>query len=96
MARPKGLPKTGGRTKGQPNKTTTIAKEAIAQVADNLGGVSRLTAWVRENPDNEKAFWVSVYPKLLPLQLSGEGGGPIETVTTIELVAGESDDQGSD
>jgi hypothetical protein len=78
MARPKGLPKTGGRKKGQQNKSTVIAKEAIAQVADNLGGVNRLTAWAQSDPDNEKAFWVSIYPKLLPLQVSGEGGGAVQ------------------
>jgi hypothetical protein len=67
-----------GRPKGAKNKTTTIAKEAIAQVADNLGGAARLTAWAQENADNEKAFWVSIYPKLLPLQVTGENGGPVQ------------------
>jgi hypothetical protein len=31
--------KTGGRVKGVPNKLTTGAKEVIAQVASNIGGV---------------------------------------------------------
>jgi hypothetical protein len=41
---------------GVPNKLTTGAKEVIAQVAANIGGVARMTKWVRESPENEKAF----------------------------------------
>ena len=63
--------KTGGRVKGVPNKLTTGAKEVIAQVASNIGGVARMTAWVRESKENEKAFWTNIYTKLLPLQVAG-------------------------
>jgi len=70
--------KTGGRKKGIPNKTTTIVKEAIAIAADRLGGVERLVEWAKEAPENEKAFWVSVYPKLLPLQVNGDPNQPVE------------------
>ena len=35
--------KTGGRKTGVPNKLTTGAKEVIAQVAENIGGVARMT-----------------------------------------------------
>lgn len=43
--------------------------------------------WAKEDASNEKAFWTSIYPKLLPLQLTGNGGGPVEAVHKIELVA---------
>lgn len=82
-----GTPKTGGRKKGTPNKTTTVAKEAIALAAEKLGGTERLVSWAKEDPLNERMFWGTIYPKLLPLQVSGENGGPIETVTRIELAA---------
>jgi len=62
-----------GRPKGSRNKTTRAAKEAIAFAAEGLGGAERLVAWAKENPDNEKAFWVSVYPRLLPLEVHGSG-----------------------
>ena len=69
-------PRAGmGRPKGALNKTTTIAKDAIAQAADNLGGVARLTDWIKEDPLNERAFWSTIYPKLLPLQVNGSGEG---------------------
>ena len=67
-----------GRTKGCTNKTTRTAKEAIALAADKLGGTDRLVAWAKEDALNERAFWATIYPKLLPLQLSGDDkGGPI-------------------
>lgn len=67
-----------GRPKGIPNKLTTSAKEAIAQAAEALGGPTRLVAWAQEDPINERAFWTSIYPKLLPLQVVGEGDGPLQ------------------
>lgn len=71
-----------GRPKGSPNRTTASAKEAIAQAAEGLGGTNRLIAWAQEDPANERAFWATIYPKLLPLQVSGEDGGPIQAVIT--------------
>jgi hypothetical protein len=66
-----------GRKKGVPNKTTQVAKDAIAAAAEALGGADRLAKWAKEDPANERAFWATIYPKLLPLQVSGEGGGPV-------------------
>lgn len=63
-----------GRKKGVPNRTTATAKSAIELAAEKLGGGERLFAWAQEDPDNEKAFWTSIYPRLLPLK--HEGGGP--------------------
>lgn len=79
--KPKKGPNTGnagkGRPKGALNKTTTAAKDAIAQAALDLGGTARLVAWAQEDPLNERTFWGTIYPKLLPLQVAGEGGGPL-------------------
>lgn len=77
--------KTGGRQKGSLNKTTATAKEAIALAAEQLGGTERLVAWAKEDPANERAFWSTIYPKLLPLQVTGDGGGPLQ-IEKIERV----------
>ena len=69
-----------GRPKGALNKTTKAAKEAITEAAEALGGAKRLAEWAKEDPQNERVFWGSIYPKLLPLQVSGEGGGPLQLV----------------
>jgi hypothetical protein len=62
-----------GKPKGATNKTTLAAKEMIAQAADKLGGLDRLVSWAKEDAKNESAFWAGMYPKLLPLQVSGPG-----------------------
>lgn len=74
--------KTGGRQKGTPNKTTQAAKDAIASAAEQLGGTARMVEWAKEDPANERVFWGTIYPKLLPLQVSGADDGPIK----IEIV----------
>lgn len=66
-----------GRPKGVPNKATILAKNAIAEVAEQLGGATRMVAWVNEDPKNEAIFWGTIYPKLLPLQVTGDAGGPV-------------------
>lgn len=68
-----------GRKKGTPNKTTQLAKDAIAQAAEELGGATRLVKWAKEDAKNEHAFWATIYPKLLPLKIGGDGTA-IETL----------------
>lgn len=82
----------GGRKKGTPNKTTAKVKEAVEAVFEGLGGVPALQRWVQADPDNAKTFYGSIWPKLLPVQLSGEGGGPIKLESKVN-VAGLNDDQ---
>lgn len=74
------------RAKAVPNAVTAAAKDAIAQAAVQLGGHERIVAWAKEDPKNEATFWSSIYPKLIPMQLSGEGGGPIEHGLTVRFV----------
>jgi hypothetical protein len=89
MAAAKGTrpPNAGkGRAKGVPNKTTTAAKEAIALAAEGLGGTNRLIAWAQEDPLNERAFWSSIYPKLIPVTLAGDANNPIGMSMRVEFV----------
>ena len=67
-----------GRPKNSPNKTTTSAKAAIALAAEGLGGVKRLVAWAKSSPENERVFWSTIYPRLVPHEVSGSpDGSPI-------------------
>ena len=66
-----------GKPKGATSKTTRAAKEAIAFAAEGLGGAERLIVWAQSDPKNESAFWTSIYPKLLPLQLAGDADNPL-------------------
>lgn len=76
-----------GRPKGVLNKTTQEAKSAIALVAQGLGGSDRMLAWVQEDPANEKLFWSSIYPKLLPLQVANADGEEFKTRRIVEFVS---------
>ncbi len=69
-----------GRVKGVPNKSTALAKSVIEGVVDRLGGTERLLAWAQSDPANESDFWVKIFPKLLPLQLTGADGGALQVV----------------
>jgi hypothetical protein len=71
----RGRKKTGGRKKGTVNKTTQLAKDAIAQAAASLGGTERLVKWVQEDPLNERVFWSQIYTKLMPVQVETGPGG---------------------
>ena len=71
-----------GKPKGAINHMTRTAKEAISIAADRLGGADRLVEWVQEDPLNERAFWSSIYPKLLPLQVAADAESPL----TIQIV----------
>lgn len=90
MSRPAGLPKTGGRKAGTPNKTTQVLKEAIlaaAEAANEDGTVGYLT-WLAKN--NSSAF-ASLLGKVLPMTLVGDSDNPIEhrheDNTARELIA---------
>lgn len=84
-----------GRGKGNPNKATKNAREAIARFVD--GNADRLNRWLDEIEANDgpKAAFQCFsdlleyhVPKLARHEHTGEGGGPVKTVTRIELVAG--------
>lgn len=77
--------KGAGRPKGSVNKVGKEAKEVIAAAAEALGGMTRLVEWAKADPQNEKAFWATVYPKLLPLTVAGDKDNPLETVTRFKL-----------
>jgi hypothetical protein len=74
-----------GRKKGVPNRQTAAAKDAIAMAAEGLGGVDRLVSWAREDPLNERAFWATIYPKLIPVQLAGDPDNPVGLSLTVSF-----------
>lgn len=71
-------PKTGGRAKGTPNKVTGEVKAMVLEALSRAGGVTYLTKQAKENP----VAFLSLVGKVLPLQVTGEGGGPVRVVTS--------------
>ncbi len=74
-----------GRKKGVPNKTTKLAKQAIADAFDNLGGTDALVEWAQKNDENRKVFYSQIWTKIIPLQVSGDPDSPIQTESKISL-----------
>lgn len=72
-----GTPKTGGRKKGTPNKITATVKTAIEKAFDEVGGHKWLVKQASENPNG----FMTLLGKLLPTQITGEGGGPVQVAT---------------
>ena len=83
MARPKGSPKTGGRKPGVPNKTTKALKDAILEAAEIAGGAGDderpggLVGYLASLAADKPAVFGALLGRVLPLQLTGDGGGPI-------------------
>lgn len=76
--------KYGGRKKGTLNKTTIIAhdvKRMFFEALDNVGGVKYLTDLARTQPK----IFIPALVRLLPTELSGPNGGPIQTQQLQDL-----------
>ena len=73
-------PRAGmGRPKGAQNKTTALLKDAILRAAEQAGDgdmVEYLTQQARLNPGP----FLSLLGKVLPMQVTGEDGGPVQVV----------------
>lgn len=79
-----GRNKTGGRQKGTPNKTTALLKDAILLAATNAGKgdmAAYLEAQARDNPGP----FLALLGKVLPMQVTGEGGGAIRAKVTLSF-----------
>ena len=92
MPKPKGAPKSGGRSPGTPNRKTAETQKAVEESGltplqymlsvmrnDNEEGQRRLAAAQAAAP--------YVHAKLSSVELTGEGGGPVDMNWAINFVA---------
>jgi len=83
MARPKGMPKTGGRKKGTPNKATKTVREAWIEAFALVNEQIPLHEWGAANP--EKFYPLAT--KLIPIDVTS-GDKPIApSAIRVELIA---------
>lgn len=71
--RPKGLPRTGGRKAGTPNKLTKTIKAAIEEAFDKAGGADYLATMAIEQP----AAFMTLLGKVLPTQVEANLQGAV-------------------
>lgn len=72
--------KTGGRGKGTPNKVTTVFKDAVRTVYEDIGGHAAFAEWARGNPSD----FYRICSKLIPT----EGGPLFDGNHTIQINIG--------
>jgi hypothetical protein len=84
-------PKTGGRKKGSLNKSTVAIREAVLSVfADMQATTGRENGHFLNWALGNATDFYKLSSRLLPLQVTGENGGPV--ITRIELVAPTAED----
>lgn len=80
----KGSQRVGGRAAGTPNKVTKALKDMILGALDDQpgGGQAYLARQAEENP----TAFMGLIGKVLPMQVTGENGGPLAAKLTVEYV----------
>lgn len=79
--RPENLTNAGkGRVKGVPNKTTALLKDAILMAAQQAGGPDGMVGYLKDQADRNPGPFMSLLGKVLPMQVVGEGDGPLQVV----------------
>jgi hypothetical protein len=63
-----------GRPKGVTNKDTALIRDMIAQALDDAGGVEYLSSVAKSHPGP----FLALVGKVMPVQVTGANGGPIE------------------
>ena len=84
------MPRSPGRPKGSPNKTTALLKDAILKAATDAGDGDLALYLQRQAVLNPGPF-MSLLGKVLPLQVANPDGEAFRVVTTVELVAPDDD-----
>ena len=84
-----------GRPKGLPNRTTALLKDAILKAATEAGD-GDMAAYLKDQAVKNPGPFMALLGKVLPMQVTGADGGPVQ-ITRVELVALKSkDDSGPD
>jgi hypothetical protein len=76
-------PGTGGRPKGAQNKVTRVLRDAVLLAAEQVGedgkGKLGLLGYCKRVARNDpRTFCSALLARVLPLQITGEEGGPVE------------------
>ena len=79
-----------GRPKGTPNKTTSLLKDAVLQAATAAGGRDGLVGYLTQQAAQNPAPFLALLGKVLPLQVTGDGGGPLQVTAVVRRIVDTS------
>ena len=68
-------PAVRGNRKGAPNKNTAAIKDMILEALHGVGGVDYLMECAKD--DKSRSAFLGLVGKVLPMQITGDGGGPV-------------------
>lgn len=71
-----------GRPKGSIDKGNAMIRDMIVKALEGVGGVEYLESTARSHP----AAFLSLVGKVMPVQVEGGGGGPIDHSLTVQFV----------
>ena len=72
-----------GRPKGSLDKGGKLIREMVAEALDRVGGVDYLSRQAAEKP----VAFMALLGKVLPVQVTGDNGGPIQQGITVSFVS---------
>ena len=78
--------KTGGRSKGTPNRTTALLKDAILQAAEQAGGEGGVVGYLTTQAAGNPGPFMALLGKVLPLQLQGDAENPLLAIIERRIV----------
>ena len=83
-------PKSKGRPKGTPNKTTAALKDAILKAAEAVGedmqGKGKLVGYCKHLAKTEPRAFAGLLGKVLPMQVTGADGAALKAEVQITIV----------
>jgi hypothetical protein len=94
--RPLGLPKTGGRARGTPNRATrTVAEKLEALGCDPIEGMARIAMDENNSAETRGRYYSElaqyVFPKRKPIEISNEESLVINVNTSLDNSGDSSD-----
>lgn len=75
-----------GRPAGSLDKGNAMIREMIVEALDGVGGVQYLQGVAASHP----AAFLSLIGKVIPIQVEGGGGGPVQHSMVVEFISGGS------
>lgn len=86
-----GLRPGAGRPKGSPNKLPRALKESILEAAERAGGPEGTVGYLTTQATVNPTAFMTLLGKVLPMQITGEGDGPLRVTFRLDNASREDD-----